>query len=164
MNKGWIDRIRILFIIYSSPSPSPSPSPWMGKNWSPFIPIHPHSPFICYVLGRAVRSLLPKIQFGQVCPIHLLGTCLISSLTGLQSLEWGFSPSPIPCHWPSESWMPVKVGKGHYRPQSWEIDKLNALGSVRPSVCVFVCLSVCLLGIFHLKGYGGGWQENLFCM
>ncbi len=22
----------------------------MGKNWSPFIPIHPHSPFICYVL------------------------------------------------------------------------------------------------------------------
>ncbi len=70
MNGWWMDRPRILFIAHSSSILHRAwhiivqyktsiwlvywnytcSCGWMGKSWSPFIPIHPHSPFICHAL------------------------------------------------------------------------------------------------------------------
>ncbi len=45
MNKGWIISLSYLFILYSSPSIR------LRMNGWKLIPIHPHSPFICYTLS-----------------------------------------------------------------------------------------------------------------
>ena len=53
-NKGWKDRVRILFIIHSR---GWIKDEWTGSGYYPlFIPIHPHFPFIFYTLLFVLRD------------------------------------------------------------------------------------------------------------
>ncbi len=68
MNGGWMDDEWLERGYYSSPAWG-----WMGKSWPP---IHPHSPFICYVLSdtfgtQALYGHYPNIKGHQSLTFRL---------------------------------------------------------------------------------------------